>query len=260
MDRIYKQTDYFQGNVINPSIKSNLSVFNKAKTQRYGSVDGAVRNKILNKLPKRSLETLLNSGKMIYLDRSENIYCPDDAIRYIYFPETAVFSDFNSQADGKTIEVVMTGREGLTGVWSLINDYPAHNFTQVLQAGYALRVNSEFLVKTLNDETEVKKSIYDYLNQFINYISQKTVCNGFHLIESRLCCWLLMIQERTGGSHLTLTHEQIALSLGTCRPTITQITKELRREKMIEYIRGKISILDRHKMKAAACSCYVPIS
>lgn len=140
----------------------------------------------------------------------------------------------------------------------MLNAHPTANFTTALQAGNAWRMETRFLMEQSNADLEIKALIFDYFSQFINHISQKVTCSKFHLIENRLCTWLLMLQDRT-GNRLKLTHEQIALSLGTNRPTITQITQKLREEEMIDYMRGKISIRNRRRLEAAACSCYMPV-
>lgn len=219
-----------------------------------------LRNKILNTIPKRSLENLLNSMMLVYLESNEYIYQPDEAIHFLYFPETAVFAEFHILQNGKITEIMMTGREGIIGVSSILNSHPAPHLTQVLQGGQALRVDTECLKKSLDGSPEIKESVYEYINFLINQISQRVVCNGFHSIEERLCTWLLMIQDRSGSSEIKITHEQIAMSLGVHRPSVTQITKILREEKIVDYERGKISILDRNKLEYKACSCYTRIN
>lgn len=249
-----------QVEISNYSSVSSPSALYKSNSAQNFTLERKINNKILDTLPKSELDTFLTSAKTVYFEQGENIYRPGKEIRFIYFPETAVFSDYKMDEDGKMIEIIMTGKEGVTGVSSLLNNHRTENFTQILQAGHALQIDLKSLNFQLHDFAEIKKSIFDYFNQYINQISRKVICNRFHLIENRLCSWLLMLQDRTGKSQLNLTHEQIALSLGTHRPSITQITKKLREQEMIDYLRGKIFILNRSKLEAAACSCYMPIN
>jgi Mn-dependent DtxR family transcriptional regulator len=78
----------------------------------------------------------------------------------------------------------------------------------------------------------------------------------YHSVKERLCTWLLMVQDRCGRTTLNLTHEQIARILGVYRPSITCIAQELRDNKLINYSRGGISIIDRRQIEQAACNCY----
>lgn len=264
MDRIYNKSNSVnhlnQIGLINFPITSSQSAFCKSGAVQTRSINQSVKNKIFNKLTKSIFDILLTSAKSVYFAQSENIYCQDDPIRFVYFPQTAVFSEYKIIEDGRMMEIIMTGKEGLIGISSLFNAHRAENFTQILQAGYALQMDSEFLRGKFNEHAEVKELIFDYFNEFVNQISQRVICRGFHLVENRLCCWLLMLQDRAGGGKLDLTHEQIALSLGAHRPSITQITKKLREEEIIDYKRGAIFILNRGKLENAACSCYVPVN
>ena len=164
MDRIYNKNNGF--NHLNQSEAVNLSRVPSQPT-RYNSgafqgvsVERSIKNKILNNLSNQALKILQDSLKSVYFTRSKQIYCPNEAIRFVYFPETAVFSEYKILEDGRTIEIVMTGREGVTGVSSLFHTHRAENFTQILQAGHALEMDSEFLSGKLNDCPEIKESIF----------------------------------------------------------------------------------------------------
>ncbi len=263
MDRIYNKN-----NVLNRLNQSEAVGFSPVPKQpvRYNtgvlkgiSVERSGKNKILNKLSNQASSIFKDALKPVYFTCRKQVYCPDEAIRFVYFPETAVFSEYKILEDGRMIEIIMTGKEGVTGVTSLFHAHGTENFTHILQAGHALQMDVEFLSKKLNSCPEIKELIFEYFNEFVNQISQRIICNGFHLIEHRLCSWLLMLHDRTGSSKLYLTHEQIALALGAHRPSITQITKKLRDAEIIDYMRGAIFILNRNKLEADACSCYVPV-
>ena len=55
----------------------------------------------------------------------------------------------------------------------------------------------------------------------------------------------------------SLTQEQIARSLGVHRPSLTHIAQNLRERKIIDYVRGKIFILNQADLEKAACSCFL---
>jgi hypothetical protein len=52
-----------------------------------------------------------------------------------------------------------------------------------------------------------------------------------------------------------LTQEMIASLLALRRTTVTLIAQKLQVEGLIHYRRGKIMVLDRARLRAAACEC-----
>ncbi len=61
-------------------------------------------------------------------------------------------------------------------------------------------------------------------------------------------------QAFTNGAHLALymTHEEIAQSIGVSRETVSRSLSELRAEKLIQFSRGHIVLLDPEKLKSLA--------
>jgi hypothetical protein len=54
---------------------------------------------------------------------------------------------------------------------------------------------------------------------------------------------------------LCQTQEMIASLLAIRRTTVTLIAQKLQVEGLIQYRRGKIAVLDRARLRAAACEC-----
>src|SRR5207253_1552036 len=98
--------------------------------------------------------------------------------------------------------------------------------------------------------------LHRYLNAFLTQVTQSVACNVSHSLEKRFCRWLLMTQDRVQSDQFPLTHELLALMLGVRRASVTEAARKLRKAGLIRYIHGKITILDRAGLEAAACGCY----
>lgn len=218
-------------------------------------------NSILQALPADLSKFLAPSLKPVVLRKEEFIYQEDDRLDFIYFPVTAVVSEFKMLEDGRMVEIAVTGNEGAIGLSSMFsNSHTAQNYTQVSQAGTAKRLDAVTFEKLLKSNETLRTGLNRFVDLYIRQISQKAICNMYHSVKERLCTWLLMVQDRCGRSTLNLTHEQIARTLGVYRPSITCIAQELRELKLINYSRGGISITSRERVKKSACTCYMELS
>lgn len=191
--------------------------------------------------------------------KEQFLFQQDDRLEYVYFPETAVISEFHILDDGRMVEVSITGKESAIGIGTLYQADHIANCVQVTQAGNVLKIESAILCKIAKLNPELTVLLHKYLDGYIRQISQKAVCNMYHSVEERFCTWLLMVQDRSGADMLKLTHEQIARTLGVYRPSITCIALDMRKKRLIDYSRGGISIRDRRQMEDFACGCYAEL-
>src|SRR5688572_10380603 len=75
-------------------------------------------NTLLQNLGAEHLIRLRPFLKRVNLTKDQYLYQQDDKIDNIYFPETAVVSEFQILEDGRTIEVGIIGSEGGVGIAS----------------------------------------------------------------------------------------------------------------------------------------------
>jgi len=250
---------------ISDSVSRNVTGARTGLTRRLQkpilSASDGTANMILKALPEDISRLLATSLRQVELTKEQFLYQEGDRLDYVYFPDTAVVSEFKILEDGRMVEIAVTGREGAIGLSSMFSDsHQAPNCVQVSQAGTAKRLDALTFEKLLRSNDKLRMGLSRFVDLYIKQISQKAICNMYHSVKERLCTWLLMVQDRCGRSTLTLTHEQIARTLGVYRPSITCIAQELRTSKLISYSRGGISIRDRRKVEDSACSCYMELA
>lgn len=228
-------------------------------SQIFAGMSPAItENEILHNLPADIHRLLEPSLRTVTLKKEQFLYQDGDRLDYLYFPITAVISEFKILEDGRMVEIAVTGKEGAIGLSSVYSDsHTAPNCTQVSQAGTATRIDAVTFEKLLRSNERLRNGLSKFVAVYIKQISQKAICNMYHSVKERLCTWLLMLQDRCGRSTLNLTHEQIARTLGVYRPSITCIAQELRESKLINYTRGGIKIKNRARIEQSACPCYL---
>ena len=102
----------------------------------------------------------------------------------------------------------------------------------------------------------LQRALFRYNHLLMAQISQTAACNRFHGAEARLARWLLMTSDRVHSDEFLLTHEFLAHMLGIRRVGVTEAANSLYQKKLIDYSRGHITILNRKRLEAAACTCY----
>jgi CRP-like cAMP-binding protein len=193
--------------------------------------------------------------KRVNLTKDQYIYQQDDKIESIYFPETAVVSEFQILEDGRTIEVGIIGSEGAVGIASAFNICRAANCTQVCIAGTALVVGRDVFEREVISDPRLQMILHNYINGQIKQLSQRVVCNTFHSVEQRFCGWLLNLNRRSHRERFRVTHEHVARVLGVHRPSVTCIAQTLRERKLIDYGRARLVICDKPGLEHLACRC-----
>lgn len=233
-----------------------LTKWNKNSGETY-PIGEFSSNRLLAALPDGELVRLMPYFQSVTFDCGENVHQPGDSGYFIYFPETAVFSQISVLEDGRTVGTAMIGNEGFTGVTAVLKVKKSIvPWVQTLIGGTALKINACIFKQEFHRSTVLKTIFFEYLINFINQITQKAVCNQYHLIEERFSTWLLMLEDRREKNNLILTHEQIAYFLGVHRPSVTCIAQNLREKEIINYSRGRISVINRQKLETSACECY----
>jgi CRP-like cAMP-binding protein len=220
------------------------------------SIPVSKTNLFLDSLSAESRETLLKPCVEIDLPLRTSLYEAGSPPRYAYFLTSGIASVVTSMADGNTAEVGLIGREGVVGSFHLLG--PAKVFTNcfIQLHATALRVPSVDLAAAFRSNEEVRDRVLEFVQEQAVSLGQLAGCNRLHESEERLARWLLMAQDRTGSDVLNFTQEFLAMMLGARRTTVTVIAGALQRNGLIEYRRGKVTILDREGLESVACDCY----
>jgi CRP-like cAMP-binding protein len=95
-----------------------------------------------------------------------------------------------------------------------------------------------------------------YLQAYVNMLGQLAACNRLHSVYERCSRWLLLTHDRVDSDNIALTHEYLAMMLGTGRSGVTIAVGTLQQAGFIHSAHGSITIVDRGGLENAACECY----
>ncbi|MDX6272248.1 MAG: hypothetical protein QOD28_3471 [Acidobacteriota bacterium] len=213
-------------------------------------------NQILNQLSPEEYERLSPHLEPVTLSHGDVLYYPQEPVSHVYFPNSGTVSVVATFANGGGVEVGMVGNEGVFGVNVVLGSVTTPHEAMVQLPGDGVRASSDVLRREFKQGGQLHDLLLRYTQAFIVQIAQNAACNKAHPIDGRLARWLLMTSDRATGRGLELTHDFMAVMLGTRRAGVTEAAGKLQDMGLIRYRRGHITVLDRRGLEAATCECY----
>lgn len=102
----------------------------------------------------------------------------------------------------------------------------------------------------------LRTRLLHYAHTLTVQMALNALANGRYKLEERLARWLLMAHDRSEGDDVSLTHDFLALMLGTRRPSVTAVLSVIEKSGTIEARRGRVIICDRNALEEAANGSY----
>lgn len=233
-------------------MQSPLSTSTSSST----SVPEQISNRLINGLPEKPRRQLLLHCTPAQLVFGDNLADFGRPMEYVYFPLTAIISQFAGVSGRQPIDLRMIGNEGMLGATLAlgINNPPLRSVVQ--SSGGALRMTASRFREQLQTSPIFQLTLNRYLYVLIEQLAQTAACNSFHKVPARLARWLLLTHDRAHGNSFHLTHRFLANMLGVRRSAVTIAAGEFQQRNLIRYVRGQISVLSRSGLENASCECY----
>jgi CRP-like cAMP-binding protein len=214
------------------------------------------QNRLLAALPAADYERMVQSLEPISMELGGVLYESNGPQEYVYFPAGSIVSMLYVMQDGSSAEIAVVGNEGVVGIALFMGGESTPSRAVVQSAGPAFRIKGALLKPEFERGGTLQFLLLRYTQSLITQMAQTAVCNRHHAVEQQLCRWLLLSLDRLPSNKLTMTQELIANMLGVRREGVTEAAGKLQAAGLIEYSRGKITVLDRPGLEGRACECY----
>jgi len=184
------------------------------------------------------------------------IEIPGVSIKRIFFIEDGMATMTTAFQDGSQVDVGMFGYESVIGISALMGTRRSlHRVsTQIAGSGYSCAVQSA-RTEFSRGEGFQRLTLCSVQKQLIG-AAQSAGCHARHSIDQRLARWLLVCADRTRSKQFRLAHALLADMLGSTRPTISLAANGLKRQGLIHYGRGLLTLVDVPGLEQMACECY----
>ena len=225
--------------------------------QKNMTVSGEIRirNGCLSALSPRALSLLRPYLSEITLREGLTLWDTKKPASEIYFPVSGLISIVVGLSDGNSVEVGNICTEAAVGAPFEPDQFDLYTRGVVQIGGTFIRVPASQLFFAAKENREIENLTAFCRDWILLQAQQEAVCNAVHSADKRFCRWLFQTCERMETDTLLLTQEMIASLLRIRRTTVTLIAQTLQADELIQYRRGKISVMNRSRLRSAACEC-----
>ena len=233
-----------------------MSTKSPARDAKRAPADKSSANQLIAALPRADRNRLLAACKPVDLTLGDVLHQPGTRIRHAYFPTASFISDITPINGDSGLEVGLVGSEGMCGIALTLGvDTSAHQ-SLVQGAGPALRIGTAAFRRERAQSPAMRHLLERYAFVLMTQLAQAAVCISSHVVEQRLARWLLMSHDRAHADIFDVTHAFLAKMLAVRRVGVTTAAGTLQKRKLIRYARGRMEIVNRRGLEAAACACY----
>jgi CRP-like cAMP-binding protein len=161
---------------------------------------------------------------------------------------------------GRVVEVAAVGSEGMAGLPAVLGGGATPYQVMVQLPSEAVKVRADRLRAEFESGGRLRELLLRHALGLLTQVTQSAACHRFHTVEHRLAHWLLVMRGYAGSETFEVTQESLSQMLGVPRTSITALAVAMRKEGLIRYGRGSITVLDDRRLEAASCECYHIIS
>ena len=216
-------------------------------------------NSLLAALPDAEWQRWRNHLERVEMPLGQVLYEAGATLTHVYFPITSIVSLLYVMENGASAEIAVVGNEGLVGISLFMGGETTPSRAVVQSAGQGFRLTAQLMKAEFNRAGPVLQLLLRYTQALITQMALTAACNRHHTLDQQLCRWLLLSLDRLQINELAMTQVLIANMLGVRREGVNEAALKLQQAGLISYVRGRITVIDRHGLEKRACECYAVV-
>jgi CRP-like cAMP-binding protein len=213
-------------------------------------------NRVLRILPHATLARLAPHLRHVELLHHAQLHRAGEPNGTIHFVDSGMVSLVQRMRDGRAVEVGAFGTDSIAGADAFVGTGSTIVEAIVQIGGHGRSMDADILAAESHRCKVLEMLLQGCVQLQVAQIAQTAACNRLHTLEQRCCRWLLTAHSSAGSDTFPLTHDFLAMMLGVQRPGVTIAARAMQSRGLIEYTRGRITILDRDRLLEHSCECY----
>jgi CRP-like cAMP-binding protein len=216
-------------------------------------------NRFLAALPLQDYHLLAPNLRTVSLHCGVVLHSPDDAIEHVYFPHRGMVSIVATMKTGAVAEIALLGPNSMVCANAALGSQIAIGRAVVQLPLTAARLGVAHFQDAAKQSSAIRELTIRYNDLLMAQVQQSAACNALHLLEQRLCRWLLEARDCWDEDSLPLTQDFLGQMLGVRRTSVNGAMQSLEVRDAIRCGRGRIHLVDRAALERSACECYFTI-
>jgi CRP-like cAMP-binding protein len=213
-------------------------------------------NRLLRSLDSAVYEKMAPHLELVRFPLGRIVYEPGQTLDRVYFPNHGVLSMLTVLENGDLVEIATVGNEGMADLSVFLGLKVSSSRLLCQVPGDTLRMKTDVFLDLVEQNPSLRTVLGSYMVSMFVLVSQSAACNRLHPVEERCARWILMTHDRVDSDTFPLTQDFLASMLGVRRPSVSVAAGILQKAGLVTYSRGRMTVLDRLGLEAAACECY----
>jgi CRP/FNR family transcriptional regulator, anaerobic regulatory protein len=147
-----------------------------------------------------------------------------------------------------TLYRLETGQSCILTASCIQSDNPFPAFAICESNIEAILIPADFLQKWLAESTVWRRYIFGLVAQRMSSVISLVEEVAFHKLDQRIAGLLVRYQNKNPSLLITMTHNEIALELGTSREVVSRILIDFQSAGLVQLTRGSIAILNQKEL------------
>jgi CRP-like cAMP-binding protein len=205
-------------------------------------------NRLLAKLPISALHLIEPHLTSVPLAAGTTVYEVGDKIDRVYFPSSGIASLQMVMNDGRAIDTAIVGRDGALGAMAAHAPRRAAARCLVRSAMIAFTISALEYRRAAAGEVALQMLVIHYQNTLLSQTQANAARYAFLPINQRVAVCLLDVSNLLASESVPLTQNTLAEMVAARRASVSEVGSKLKAEGIIDYSRGKITILDHARL------------
>ena len=204
----------------------------------------AITNRVLTVLAPEARTFLMQHALTRPVSAGEVLYPDNTRFTHAIFPNRGIISLIGERANGCYAEQASIGREGFLGVAVMLGSVTTLSRSVMRVSGDVTYVPM-FAMREASERFACFRHIMNcYAQAFITQLMETVVSARLDQAQVQIADWLSLAHVRRGGASFGLTQDSLAEALGVRRVTVSATLSMLKREGIVTYSRGLMTIKD----------------